>query len=32
MFVEEYEQEFTKLSCFAPKMVVTEEDKIERFV
>lgn len=29
MSVEEYEQEFTKLSHFAPKMVATEKDKIE---
>ena len=32
MSVEEYEQEFTKLSRFAPKMVATEEDKTECFV
>ena len=32
MFVEEYEQELTKLSRFTPKMVATKEDKLEYFV
>ncbi|XP_038880317.1 uncharacterized protein LOC120071955 [Benincasa hispida] len=32
MTVKEYEEEFDKLSCFAPDLVSTEAKRVERFV
>ena len=32
MTVEEYEEEFNKLSHFAPEMVATEKTRVQRFV
>lgn len=32
MSLEEYDQEFEQLSCFAPTMVATEAERTKRFV